>query len=152
MADGLDKDAEKALKERKEREKDELYALDISGVEWHSAPGTEEHEERVEIAYLPEGAVAMRSSLDPDTVLRYTEAEWRAFVLGARDGEASCEQVAAVARRHLAQVQDRIADLQRVADELARTLESCANAGRATCTILQALRQPGDVCMRRAAP
>jgi hypothetical protein len=29
----------------------------------------------------------MRSSLDPGTVLRYTEAEWRAFVLGARDGE-----------------------------------------------------------------
>ncbi|MFF9034651.1 DUF397 domain-containing protein [Streptomyces sp. NPDC014892] len=91
MADGLDRDAEKALKERKEREKDELYALDISGVEWHSAPGTEEHEERVEIAYLPEGAVAMRSSLDPDTVLRYTEAEWRAFVLGARDGEFDLE-------------------------------------------------------------
>lgn len=91
MADGLDRDAEKARKERKEREKDELYALDISGVEWHSAPGTEEHEERVEIAYLPEGAVAMRSSLDQDTVLRYTEAEWRAFVLGARDGEFDLE-------------------------------------------------------------
>lgn len=29
----------------------------------------------------------MRSSADPETVLRYTEAEWRAFVLGARDGE-----------------------------------------------------------------
>ncbi|MFD9426830.1 MULTISPECIES: DUF397 domain-containing protein [unclassified Streptomyces] len=68
-------------------EKDELYALDISGVEWLSAPGTEEAEERVEIAHLPGGAVAMRSSLDPDTVLRYTEAEWTAFVLGARDGE-----------------------------------------------------------------
>lgn len=79
------------IKARKEREKDELYALDISGVEWHSAPGTEEHEERVEIAYLPGGAVAMRSSLDPDTVLRYTEAEWRAFVLGARDGEFDLE-------------------------------------------------------------
>lgn len=50
------------VKARKEREKDELYALDISDVEWHSAPGTEEHEERVEIAHLPEGAVAMRSS------------------------------------------------------------------------------------------
>ncbi|MFJ4771823.1 DUF397 domain-containing protein [Streptomyces uncialis] len=72
---------------RKEREKDELYGLDISGVEWVSAPGTEEHEERVEIAYLPGGAVAMRSSLDTETVLRYTEGEWRAFVLGARDGE-----------------------------------------------------------------
>lgn len=78
-------------KARKEREKDELYALDISGVEWQSAPGTEEHEERVEIAYLPAGAVAMRSSLDPETVLRYTEAEWQAFVLGARDGEFDLE-------------------------------------------------------------
>ncbi|MDQ0751670.1 hypothetical protein QF034_005901 [Streptomyces africanus] len=79
------------IKARKERERDELYALDISGVEWHCAPGTEEQEERVEIAYLPEGAVAMRSSLDPETVLRYTEAEWRAFVLGARDGEFDLE-------------------------------------------------------------
>ncbi|GAA1926800.1 DUF397 domain-containing protein [Streptomyces durmitorensis] len=76
---------------RKEREKNELYALDISGVEWHSAPGTEAHEERVEIAYLPDGAVAMRSSIEPETVLRYTEAEWRAFVLGARDGEFDLE-------------------------------------------------------------
>lgn len=79
------------VRARKEREKDELYALDISGVEWHSAPGTEEAEERVEIAYLPAGAVAMRSSLDPETVLRYTEAEWQAFVLGARDGEFDLE-------------------------------------------------------------
>ncbi|MDQ0384978.1 hypothetical protein J2S54_001798 [Streptomyces sp. DSM 42143] len=87
MADAEDLE----LMARKERERDELYSLDISGVEWHSAPGTEEHEERVEIAYLPAGAVAMRSSLDPDTVLRYTEAEWRAFVLGARDGEFDLE-------------------------------------------------------------
>ncbi|SES08278.1 protein of unknown function [Streptomyces sp. yr375] len=87
MADAEDKE----LKARKERERDELYALDISGVEWQSAPGTEEHEERVEIAYLPDGAVAMRSSLDTETVLRYTEAEWRAFVLGARDGEFDLE-------------------------------------------------------------
>ncbi|WP_455357305.1 DUF397 domain-containing protein [Streptomyces sp. SYSU K217416] len=68
-------------------EKDELYALDISGVEWVSAPDASADEERVEIAYLPGGAVAMRSSADPETVLRYTEAEWHAFVLGARDGE-----------------------------------------------------------------
>lgn len=67
-------------------EKEALYALDISGVEWVGAPG-EADAERVEIAHLPGGAVAMRSSADPDTVLRYTEAEWRAFVLGARDGE-----------------------------------------------------------------
>ncbi|MER7175244.1 DUF397 domain-containing protein [Streptomyces mesophilus] len=70
-----------------QQEKDELYALDISDVEWLSPPGTEDAAERVEIAYLPGGGVAMRSSVDPGTVLRYTEAEWRAFVLGARDGE-----------------------------------------------------------------
>ncbi|WP_353945044.1 DUF397 domain-containing protein [Streptomyces sp. HUAS MG91] len=85
------KETPEEIKARKEREKDELYALDISGVEWHSAPGTEQHEERVEIAYLPGGAVAMRSSLEPGTVLRYTEAEWTAFVLGARDGEFDLE-------------------------------------------------------------
>ncbi|MFG2334514.1 DUF397 domain-containing protein [Streptomyces sp. NPDC048604] len=70
-----------------QQEKDELYALDISNAEWHGAPGTTPEEERVEIAYLPGGAVAMRSSLEPETVLRYTEAEWTAFVLGAKDGE-----------------------------------------------------------------
>lgn len=84
-------DVDGIVRARKERERDELYALDISGAAWESAPGTEEHEERVEIARLPGGAVAMRSSLDPGTVLRYTEAEWRAFVLGARDGEFDVE-------------------------------------------------------------
>ncbi|MGW1073948.1 DUF397 domain-containing protein [Streptomyces sp. NPDC002537] len=65
---------------------EELYARDISGLEWLSAPEPTT-EVRVEIAYFPDGAVAMRSSEDPDTVLRFTEGEWRAFVLGARDGE-----------------------------------------------------------------
>ncbi|RBM05061.1 DUF397 domain-containing protein [Streptomyces sp. PT12] len=71
---------------RKEREKNELYSRDISGVEWLSAPGGPE-DEKVEIAYLPGGGVGMRNSKDPDTVLRFTPAEWEAFVLGARDGE-----------------------------------------------------------------
>ncbi|MFC9391281.1 DUF397 domain-containing protein [Streptomyces venezuelae] len=83
----VDGAAEAARAAEKQRQKDELYALDISGVEWEGAPGTSPDEERVEIARLPEGAVAMRSSLDKETVLRYTKAEWDAFVLGARDGE-----------------------------------------------------------------
>jgi hypothetical protein len=73
-----------------QQEKDELYAMDISDAVWESAPGGPE-EEKVEIAHLAGGAVAMRNSKDPDTVLRYTEAEWRAFVLGARDGEFDLE-------------------------------------------------------------
>lgn len=79
-------ETEAELAARKEREKDELYALDISGVEWLSSPEGPQ-EEKVEIAYLPGGGVAMRNSADPETVLRFTAAEWEAFVLGARDGE-----------------------------------------------------------------
>lgn len=74
-----------------EQEKNELYAMDISDAVWESAPGTDADEERVEIAHLPGGAVAMRNSKEPETVLRYTAAEWRAFVLGARDGEFDLE-------------------------------------------------------------
>ncbi|GHC71792.1 regulator, BldB [Streptomyces cinnamoneus] len=73
-----------------EEEKEALYAMDISGAEWHSAPG-DTSAERVEIAYLEGGAVGMRSSADPDTVLRYTKSEWDAFVLGVRDGEFDIE-------------------------------------------------------------
>ncbi|WP_328913115.1 MULTISPECIES: DUF397 domain-containing protein [unclassified Streptomyces] len=68
-------------------EKEFLYALDLSGVEWIGAPGTTPGD-RVEIAYLPEGAVAMRNGAHPeDPALRFTAAEWEAFTLGARDGE-----------------------------------------------------------------
>ncbi|MCC3779540.1 DUF397 domain-containing protein [Streptomyces sp. UNOB3_S3] len=69
-----------------EEEKEALYAMDISGAEWLSAPG-DTSEVRVEIAYLEGGAVGMRASNDPGTVLRYTASEWEAFVLGVRDGE-----------------------------------------------------------------
>jgi Domain of unknown function (DUF397) len=41
----------------------------------------------VEVARLPSG-VAVRDSKDPDgPLLYYTGAEWKAFVLGARNGE-----------------------------------------------------------------
>ncbi|WP_039636701.1 DUF397 domain-containing protein [Streptomyces sp. 769] len=69
------------------RAQDDLYDLDLSGLEWIGAPGSDPRN-RVEIARLPEGAVAMRNSACPDDPpLRYTAAEWEAFILGARDGE-----------------------------------------------------------------
>ncbi|WP_411146428.1 DUF397 domain-containing protein [Streptomyces sp. x-80] len=68
-------------------EKAELYALDLTGVTWLSAPGSD-MADRLEVAKLPGGAVAMRNPADPrGTVLRYTAAEWQAFTLGVRDGE-----------------------------------------------------------------
>jgi hypothetical protein len=72
---------------RKEAEKNELYAMDISGATWVSAGG-DPAEGQVELAFLEGGAVAMRNSAEPEgPVLRYTAAEWRAFQLGAIDGE-----------------------------------------------------------------
>ena len=42
----------------------------------------------VEIAFLPEGGVAVRNSRDPGgPVLRFTEDEWHAFLGGVRNGE-----------------------------------------------------------------
>lgn len=68
-------------------EKHELYASDLSDVEWLSAPGSDAAD-RLEIAELPGGAVALRNPADPNgAVLRYTAAEWRAFKLGVNDGE-----------------------------------------------------------------
>lgn len=41
----------------------------------------------VEVAFI-DGGVAVRDSKDPDgPVLRFTAAEWTAFVGGAKDGE-----------------------------------------------------------------
>jgi hypothetical protein len=67
--------------------KRELYALDLSNVEWVGAPGTHPGN-RVEIAYLPNGSVALRNPAAPDEpVLRFDAIEWDAFRRGARNGE-----------------------------------------------------------------
>jgi Domain of unknown function (DUF397) len=42
----------------------------------------------VEVAFLPDGEIAMRNSRHPDgPALVFTRAEWDAFLGGARDGE-----------------------------------------------------------------
>jgi hypothetical protein len=70
-----------------QRSKEDLYALDLSDATWLSAPGSTA-KDRLEIAKLPGGAVALRNPADPHgTVLRYTAAEWKAFERGVRDGE-----------------------------------------------------------------
>jgi Domain of unknown function (DUF397) len=58
--------------------------LDLSGAEWlSSTQGVGD----VQIAFV-EGYIAMRDGRNPDgPALIFTPGEWRAFVLGARDGE-----------------------------------------------------------------
>ncbi|WTW98242.1 DUF397 domain-containing protein [Streptomycetaceae bacterium NBC_01309] len=69
------------------RAKTDLYLLDLSDATWLAAPGASP-EDRIEIAHLPDGAMALRNPADPNgTVLRYTAAEWSAFMNGVHDGE-----------------------------------------------------------------
>ncbi|MCQ4083576.1 DUF397 domain-containing protein [Streptomyces sp. RB6PN25] len=58
--------------------------LDLDAAQWQSSgQGTGD----VEIAFV-EGYIAMRHGRNPEgPALVFTPAEWRAFVLGARDGE-----------------------------------------------------------------
>ncbi|MEV7085739.1 DUF397 domain-containing protein [Streptomyces sp. NPDC093085] len=58
--------------------------LDLSGAEWRSgSQGAGD----VQIAFV-EGFIAMRNSARPESPsLIFTPAEWRAFVINARDGE-----------------------------------------------------------------
>lgn len=70
-----------------QREKPAAYELDLSNAEWLRAEESEGEDEAIEIAFVGE-YIAMRNSAEPDgTVLVFTEAEWDAFVLGAKDGE-----------------------------------------------------------------
>jgi hypothetical protein len=58
--------------------------LDLTAAQWQSSSqGIGD----VQIAFV-EGYIAMRDGRDPEgPALIFTPAEWRAFVLGARDGE-----------------------------------------------------------------
>ncbi|WP_436761604.1 DUF397 domain-containing protein [Streptosporangium sp. V21-05] len=65
--------------------KTELYDLDLSGLTWLSAAGSSPVD-RVEIAQLPNGAIALRHPM-VETTLRYTCTEWIAFGRGVRASE-----------------------------------------------------------------
>jgi hypothetical protein len=64
--------------------------IDLSNAVWQRAAGSEELPgPHLEIAFVQDGYVAMRSSENPvdSETLIFTPSEWEAFVLGAKDGE-----------------------------------------------------------------
>ncbi|MDQ4104831.1 MAG: DUF397 domain-containing protein [Actinomycetota bacterium] len=63
---------------------------DLSNAVWQRAAGSAKVPgPHLEIAFVQDGYVAMRSSEHPvdDQTLIFTPSEWEAFVLGAKDGE-----------------------------------------------------------------
>lgn len=71
--------------------------------------------------------------------LGFSLEEVRSLLTLASCTELSCEQVDAVARNHLAQVEAKQRELAVLATELRRMIDSCHLDTRATCTILQSL-------------
>ncbi|MGH2943921.1 MAG: DUF397 domain-containing protein [Solirubrobacteraceae bacterium] len=62
--------------------------LDSEALTWRKSSHSGDAGECVETAVLPDLRVAVRDSKHPDgAVLRYTPAEWRAFIAGAKAGE-----------------------------------------------------------------
>ncbi|WP_406286537.1 DUF397 domain-containing protein [Embleya sp. NBC_00896] len=88
-------ESEQPSRQQLDDEKTALYAMDISGVTWVGYGEDTTGEGIVETAELPGGGMAMRNSIHPEgPILRFTEGEWTAFVLGVRDGEFDLDRLA----------------------------------------------------------
>jgi Domain of unknown function (DUF397) len=62
--------------------------IDLSGAEWRKSSFSNGQSNCVEVAFLPDGEVAVRDSKNPDgAALVFTPGEWDAFIAGARNGE-----------------------------------------------------------------
>jgi hypothetical protein len=61
---------------------------DLSGAVWHKSTRSSASGDCVEVADNLPSVVAIRDSRDPDgCILRFTPAEWKAFLGGVKDGE-----------------------------------------------------------------
>jgi MerR family mercuric resistance operon transcriptional regulator len=80
--------------------------------------------------------------------LGFSLEEIRSLLALADDPALSCRDVDQLARHHLADIQQRVRELRRIARELERTIANCAGGKRGQCAILGALRQrptPRDI-------
>lgn len=65
-----------------------IEGVDLTAVTWRSSSRSDADGQRVEVASLPDGFMAVRDSTQPDgPALIFTPAEWDAFVGGVQDGE-----------------------------------------------------------------
>jgi MerR family transcriptional regulator, mercuric resistance operon regulatory protein len=88
--------------------------------------------------YLPEEVDRLRF-ITRGRELGFSLDEIRSLLGLSDDPTLSCRDVDQLARHHLADVRQRLSELRRIAQELERTIASCAGGKRGQCTILGAL-------------
>lgn len=72
--------------------------------------------------------------------LGFSLDEIRSLLRLTEDPDLSCGEVDQLARKHLAEIEQRVHELKRMARELQHTITGCAGGQRAQCTILGALQ------------
>ncbi len=90
--------------------------------------------------YLPKEVERLRF-ITRGRALGFSLEEIRSLLTLSDDPALSCRDVDQLARHHLADIQQRVRELRRIARELERTIASCAGGKRGQCAILGALRQ-----------
>ena len=94
--------------------------------------------------YLPEEVDRLRF-ITRGRELGFSLEEIRSLLALSDDPTLSCRDVDQLARHHLADVRQRLRELRRIAQELERTIASCAGGKRGQCAILGALsRRPNE--------
>jgi MerR family mercuric resistance operon transcriptional regulator len=91
--------------------------------------------------YAPEDVARLRF-VSRGRDLGFSLEEIRSLLGLADDDGLSCQEVDRLARVHLADIHTRLDDLQRMATELQRVIDSCSGGERGQCTILDTLRRP----------
>jgi hypothetical protein len=68
-----------------------MISSDLHGAEWRKSRYSNGQGDCVEVAFLPDGRVALRDSKDAGSgpALLFTPREWAAFTAGVTDGEFS---------------------------------------------------------------
>lgn len=90
--------------------------------------------------YLPQEVDRLRF-ITRGRELGFSLEEIRSLLALSDDPALSCRDVDQLAHHHLADIQQRVRELRRIARELERTIASCAGGKRGQCAILGALRQ-----------
>ncbi len=76
--------------------------------------------------------------------LGFSVDEIRSLIALSADPEQDCEAAAAIARKHLAAVEDRIARLEALRDELKRATATCEGGRIADCSVIEAIARLGE--------